>query len=69
MPPATDLDRAEEALKGVGADSVHIAEWTHEGLRLEVKVATDRDRTRVGDEEAALRDRAQAALQHAGLLA
>jgi small-conductance mechanosensitive channel len=69
VPPATDLDRAEEALKGVGADSVHIAEWTHEGLRLEVKVATDRDRTRVGDEEAALRERAQAALQHAGLLA
>ena len=69
VPPATDLDRAEEALKGVGADSVHIAEWTHEGLRLEVKVATDLDRTRVGDEEAALRERAQAALQRAGLLA
>jgi small-conductance mechanosensitive channel len=69
VPPATDLDRAEKALRGVGADSVHIAEWTHEGLRLEVKVATDRDRTRVGDEEAALRERAQAALQGAGLLA
>jgi small-conductance mechanosensitive channel len=69
VPPATDLDRAEEVLKGVGADSVHIAEWTHEGLRLEVKVATDRDRTRVGDEEAALRERAQSALQSAGLLA
>ena len=69
VPVATDLDRAEEALKGVGADSVHIAEWTQEGLRLEVKVATDRDRTRVGDEEAALRERAQAALQRAGLLA
>jgi small-conductance mechanosensitive channel len=69
VPPAIDLDRAEETLKGIGADSVHIAEWTHEGLRLEVKVATDRDRTRVGDEEAALRERAQTALQRAGLLA
>jgi small-conductance mechanosensitive channel len=69
VPPATDLDRAQEALEGVGAESVHIAEWTHEGLRLEVKVATDRDRTRVGDEESALRERAQAALQSAGLLA
>jgi small-conductance mechanosensitive channel len=69
VPPDTDLDRAEEVLKGVGADTVHLAEWTHEGLRLEIKLATDRDRTRVGDEEAALRERAQAALQGAGLLA
>jgi small-conductance mechanosensitive channel len=69
VPPAIDLDRAEKTLKGIGADSVHIAEWTHEGLRLEIKVATDRDRTRVGDEEAALRERAQSALQSAGLLA
>jgi small-conductance mechanosensitive channel len=69
VPPEADFDRAEEVLKGIGADSVHIAEWTLDGLRLEVKVATERDRTRVGDEEAALRERAQAALQHAGLLA
>jgi small-conductance mechanosensitive channel len=69
VPAATDLDRAEQVLRGAGADSVHVAEWTHEGLRLELKVATERDRTRVGDEEAALRDRAQAALQGAGLLA
>ena len=69
VPAATDLDRAEEALKQVGADSVRVAEWTPDGLRLEVKVATEHERTRVGDEEAALRERAQAALQHAGLLA
>jgi small-conductance mechanosensitive channel len=69
LPAATDLEQAEEVLKGAGADSVHVAEWTHEGLRLEVKVVTEGDRTRVGDEEAALRERAQAALQHAGLLA
>ena len=69
VPADTDLDRAEQVLKGIGADTVHIAEWTHEGLRLEVKVATDAHRTRVGDEEAALRDRAHSALQGAGLLA
>jgi small-conductance mechanosensitive channel len=69
VPAATDLDRADEALKEAGADSVRVAEWTPDGLRLEVKVATEHDRTRVGDEEAALRERAQAALQHAGLLA
>jgi small-conductance mechanosensitive channel len=69
LPAAADLEQAEQVLKGAGADSVHVAEWTHEGLRLEVKVAAEGDRTRVGDEEAALRERAQAALQHAGLLA
>lgn len=69
VPATTDLKRAEQVLKGAGADSVHVAEWTHEGLRLELKLATERDRTRVGDEEAALRERAQAALQSAGLLA
>jgi small-conductance mechanosensitive channel len=69
VPPATDLDSAEQALKEAGADSVRIAEWTPDGLRLEVKVSADGDRTRVGDEEAALRERAQAALQRAGLLA
>jgi small-conductance mechanosensitive channel len=69
VPPDTDLERAEAVLKEAGADTVQVAEWTHEGVRLEVKVATDRDRTRVGDEEAALRERAQSALQRAGLLA
>jgi small-conductance mechanosensitive channel len=69
LPPDADLDRAEQALKGIGADTVHLAEWTPEGVRLEIKVATERDRTRVGDEETALRERAQAALQGAGLLA
>jgi small-conductance mechanosensitive channel len=69
VPATTDLERAEQALKEAGADSVHLAEWTPDGLRLEVKVATERDRTRVGDEESALRQRAQEALQHAGLLA
>jgi small-conductance mechanosensitive channel len=69
VPAATDFARAEEALKGIGADSVELVEWTPEGIRLEVKVSAESDRTRVGDEETALRERAQAALQGAGLLA
>lgn len=69
VPASTDIERAEKALKEVGADSVRVAEWTPDGLRLEVKLASDRHRTRVGDEEAALRERAQSALQRAGLLA
>jgi small-conductance mechanosensitive channel len=69
VPWDASFERAKEVLRGVGADSVHVAEWTPEGLRLEIKVATAHDRTRVGDEEAALRERAQAALQGAGLLA
>jgi small-conductance mechanosensitive channel len=69
VPADTDVSQAEGVLKGIGADSVHISEWTPDGLRLEIKVATDRDRTRVGDEESALRERTQSALQGAGLLA
>jgi small-conductance mechanosensitive channel len=69
VPIEADLQSAEQALKGAGADAVTVAEWTHEGIRLEIRVAADRDRTRVGDEEAALRRSAQQALQRAGLLA
>ena len=67
--PSTDLARAKSALKEAGADSVRLAEWTPEGLRLEVKVEADRDRTRVGDEETALRERVQRTLHDAGLIA
>jgi small-conductance mechanosensitive channel len=69
VPATADVGRAEDALKGAGADSVRVAEWTIEGVRLEVKLAADRDRTRVGDEEEALRQSALAALQRAGVLA
>ena len=69
LPPDADFRRAEQALKGAGADSVHLAEWTADGLRVEVKVEADRDRTRVGDEETALRERVQRALHDADLLA
>jgi small-conductance mechanosensitive channel len=68
VPAATDVGRATEALKGAGADSVRVADWTVEGILLEVRLAPEGDRTRVGDEEAALRERVQKALQRAGLL-
>ena len=69
LPAGSDLERAQGALKEAGADTVSVAEWTTDGVRLEIKVIPDAHRTRVGDEEAALRERAQMALQSAGLLA
>jgi small-conductance mechanosensitive channel len=70
LPPATDVARATDVLKAdAGADAVTVADWTPEGIRLEVRVTPERDRTRVGDEEAVLRERAQRALQGAELLA
>lgn len=69
VPATTDLERAEAALKSsAGADAVRVAEWTPDGVRLEVRLSPDRDRTRVGDEETALLERAQRALQSEGLL-
>jgi small-conductance mechanosensitive channel len=69
IPPGTDVSRATEQLKSAaGADAVRVAEWTPEGIRLEVKLSPDGERTRVGDEEAALRERVQKTLQGAGLL-
>jgi small-conductance mechanosensitive channel len=69
VPPDTDITEATATLKSAaGADAVRVAEWTPEGIRLEVKLKPDRDRTRVGDEEAALRERVQKALQGSGLL-
>jgi small-conductance mechanosensitive channel len=70
LPVATDLARAESAIKeGTGAESVEVAEWTSDGIRLEVKLAGQSDATRAGGEEAALRKRTQRILQDAGLLA
>lgn len=69
LPPGADLEEARRVLKEAGgADTVRVAEWTPDGVRIEVKVTPDRDRTRVGDEEAALRSSAHRALQRAGLL-
>jgi len=69
VPPDSDLKEAAAALKrDAGADSVRVAEWTPDAIRLEVRLPPDRDRTRVGDEEAILRERAQRALQATGVL-
>jgi hypothetical protein len=51
-----------------GADLVRVTEWTPEGIKLDIRVNPEGDRTRAGDEEAVLRQRAQKALQGAGLL-
>jgi small-conductance mechanosensitive channel len=69
VPADANLRRATEVLKAeAGADVVTVTDWTPDGIVLEVRVSPDRERTRVGDEEAALRERVQRALQSAGLL-
>jgi small-conductance mechanosensitive channel len=70
VPPDTDLKQAVAVLKAEAeADIVEVSEWTTEAIRLDVRVKPGAERTRVGGEEAALRSRAQRALQKAGLLA
>jgi small-conductance mechanosensitive channel len=70
LPAGANIRRATEILKTeAGADRVTIADWSPDGVRIEVQVNPEVDRTRVGDEEAALRERVQRALQSAGLLA
>ncbi|HKG35344.1 MAG TPA: mechanosensitive ion channel domain-containing protein [Solirubrobacterales bacterium] len=70
LPADADVAKAEEVLKrDAGADAVRLSDWTADGLVLEVKVGVGQHRTRVGDEEAALRERSQRALQAAGILA
>jgi small-conductance mechanosensitive channel len=70
LPGSADLERAIEVLKSdAGADTVDVSDWTPEGIKLEIKVTPEGQRTRAGGEEAVLRARAQEALQRAGLLA
>ncbi len=69
VPHDIDVKRATAALKEqAGADLVQVGDWTPDALRLDIRVNPDANRTRVGDEEAALRATAQRALQEAGLL-
>jgi small-conductance mechanosensitive channel len=68
VPPAANLDEARRVLKPAGAIEVSIAEMTPDGVRIELKGSRDRERTQVGDEEAALRESAHEALRAAGLL-
>jgi hypothetical protein len=69
LPASCDLARAEAVIKeGTGAETVEVAEWTTDGVRLEVKLPARAHSTRAGGEEAALRKRTQRILQEAGLL-
>lgn len=68
VPPQADLERARSVLKPAGAAEVSVAEMTPEGVRIELKGSRAHERTRVGDEEAQLRESAHEALRSAGLL-
>jgi small-conductance mechanosensitive channel len=68
LPPNGDVAAARRALDGI-AEQVELAEITPDGVRLKLTHKLDAERTRVGGEEAALRERAQEALREAGLLA
>ncbi len=68
VPRDTDIDAARKALETVGIDSVGLAELTVDGARLELKTESEPGRSRA-DQESELRERAQAALQRANLLA
>ncbi|HEX6116031.1 MAG TPA: mechanosensitive ion channel domain-containing protein [Solirubrobacterales bacterium] len=67
LPPDGDVQAARVALDGI-AESVQVNDLTHEGVRLELRQNLEGERTRVGGEEAALRERAHSALREAGLL-
>jgi small-conductance mechanosensitive channel len=68
LPSDADLGRARVALDAIGAEQVTVEEITPEGVRLELRTAPETPRTRVGGEEATLRERALGALREAGLL-
>lgn len=67
LPPGGDVPAARRALDGI-AETVQMEEATHDGVRIELRQGLDGARTRVGGEEAALRERAHTALREAGLL-
>jgi small conductance mechanosensitive channel len=67
LPPDGDVPGARRALDGI-AENVQMVDVTHEGVKLELRQNLDGERTRVGGEEAALRERAHSALREAGLL-
>jgi small-conductance mechanosensitive channel len=69
LAPDADLEQARLALATVGVDRVTVEEVTPEGVRLEIRTAPESPRTRVGGEDAALRERALDALREAGVMA
>jgi small-conductance mechanosensitive channel len=68
LPPDGDVGAARRVLDGI-AEQVEVAEITPDGVRLSLTHRLETERTRVGGEEAALRERGQGALREAGLLA
>ena len=69
LPQGGDVKAAREAMAGVGASDIEVAEITPEGIRLVVHgPAGGPGRTAVAGEEAALRERAHQALVRAGLV-
>ena len=67
LPPDADLPAARTALDGI-AEMVQVNEQTQEGVKIELRQNLHGERTRVGGEEAALREKALGALREAGLL-
>ena len=68
VPPDADLDKARAALEDLEVSSVDVAEFTTDGVRIEVHGASDPARTVIVGEEAVLRERSHQALLAAGLL-
>jgi small-conductance mechanosensitive channel len=69
IPLGASLPAARRALEALELSAIDVAEVTPEGVRIEVHGVSDPERTVMGGEEAVLRERAQAALRDAGLLA
>ena len=68
LPLDVDLEAARLALTTVGAEQITVEEITPEGVRLELRTGPEGPRTRVGGEEAALREAALDALRDAGVI-
>jgi small-conductance mechanosensitive channel len=69
IPADTDLARTQHVIReDTGADEVRVAEWTTDGIRLEVRASPVSDRTKLGNEESQLSEQVQKALYDAGLL-
>ena len=67
--PAPTSQAARSALAPLEATGIEVAEMTPEGVKVVVHGPGGRDRTAVGGEEAALRERAHQLLLEAGVLA
>lgn len=69
LPPGADVAAAREAMAGIGASEIEVAEITPDGVRLVVHAPVGGPgRTVVEGEESALRERAHQALVQAGLV-